>query len=120
MISRALARKLRRILSGIPALVVLAAMSVGCSSSSSPVTGGDNGGSDNPGTSENCGDFSEFRNAYFGDVHVHTSNSFDAYLFGNHMNNPQVAYDFAQGQKIQLNDNSSGHRFVQLRRPLDF
>jgi hypothetical protein len=73
-----------------------------------------------PGQVAECGDYAPTRNAYFGDLHVHTANSFDAYLFGNHMNNPEVAYDFAQGRQIQLNDNTAGQRFVQLRRPLDF
>ena len=27
-------------------------------------------------------DYNELRNAYFGDTHVHTKHSFDAYLFG--------------------------------------
>ncbi|MDP3858364.1 MAG: DUF3604 domain-containing protein [Stagnimonas sp.] len=67
-----------------------------------------------------CGDYSETRNAYFGDLHIHTANSFDAYLFGNHMNDPAVAYDFAQGRRIQLNDNAAGPRSVQLQQPLDF
>ena len=39
------------------------------------------------------------RNAYFGDLHVHTSNSFDAYTFGT-IASPADAYRFAQGEAI--------------------
>ena len=39
------------------------------------------------------------RNAYFGDLHVHTSNSFDAYTFGT-IASPSDAYRFAQGEAI--------------------
>ena len=67
-----------------------------------------------------CGDYSATRNAYFGDLHVHSSYSFDSYLFGNHVNDPEVAYDFAQGARIRLNDSARGERHVQLRQPLDF
>jgi hypothetical protein len=76
--------------------------------------------SESPAQDGYCGDYSEFRNAYFGDLHVHTANSFDAYMFGNHMNDPAVAYDFAQGRRIRLNDSPRGERYVQLRRALDF
>ena len=69
---------------------------------------------------EPCGDFDAHRNAYFGDLHVHTSYSFDSYLFGNQMNDPGVAYDFAEGVRIRLNDNTAGERHIQLQRPLDF
>ena len=53
-----------------------------------------------------CGDHTPYRNAYFGDLHVHTAYSFDAYLFGNHVNDPQIAYDFAKGERIRLNDSA--------------
>jgi hypothetical protein len=40
------------------------------------------------------------RNAYFGDVHVPTSNSFDAYIFGVRAT-PDDAYRFAKGEAIR-------------------
>ncbi|MAT93305.1 MAG: hypothetical protein CME59_11960 [Halioglobus sp.] len=55
------------------------------------------------------------RNAYFGDLHVHTDYSFDAYVFGN-TNTPDDAYRYAKGQPL---DHPSGYQ-VQLQRPLDF
>ena len=55
------------------------------------------------------------KNAYFGDLHIHTSNSFDAYTFGS-LSNPEMAYRYAQGESIP---HPTGYD-IQLRRPLDF
>lgn len=55
------------------------------------------------------------RNAYFGDLHVHTAYSFDAYVFGT-TNTPDDAYRYAMGQAM---DHPSGYT-VQLQRPMDF
>ena len=41
------------------------------------------------------------KEAYFGETHVHTSWSFDAYIFGNHVTSPADAYKYAKGQPIQ-------------------
>ena len=56
------------------------------------------------------------RNAYFGQTHVHTSWSFDAYVFGTTVTGPEEAYQFALGQPIK----HPGGYMVQLKRPLDF
>jgi hypothetical protein len=55
------------------------------------------------------------RNAYFGDLHVHTSWSLDAYSFGNR-NDPRAAYRFGLGEPITI----PGGIKTQLRAPLDF
>lgn len=55
------------------------------------------------------------RNAYFGDLHVHTQLSFDAYLFGTRRT-PDDAYEFAKGAAIE---HASGLK-MQLNKPLDF
>ena len=55
------------------------------------------------------------KNAYFGDLHVHTSNSFDAYTFGT-ITSPSDAYRFAQGEAIP---HPTGYE-IQLKKPLDF
>jgi hypothetical protein len=55
------------------------------------------------------------RNAYFGDLHVHTGYSFDAYVFGN-TTLPDDAYRYAKGYPL---DHPSGYR-IQLQQPLDF
>ena len=41
------------------------------------------------------------RNAYFGDIHVHTTYSFDAYAFGT-VATPDDAYRFAKGKPLSL------------------
>lgn len=55
------------------------------------------------------------RRAYFGDLHVHTKFSFDAYLFGTRRT-PDDAYRFAKGDAIR---HASGFE-MQLKKPLDF
>ncbi|MDP6971924.1 MAG: DUF3604 domain-containing protein, partial [Pseudomonadales bacterium] len=55
------------------------------------------------------------RNAYFGDLHVHTDYSFDAYAFGT-VATPYDAYKYAKGQPIR---HPAGFE-VKLRKPLDF
>ncbi len=55
------------------------------------------------------------RNAYFGDLHVHTGNSFDAYVFGT-VSTPEDAYRYARGRALA---HPSGYE-VQLQQSLDF
>jgi len=55
------------------------------------------------------------RNAYFGDLHVHTANSFDAYSFGATAT-PADAYRYAKGAALK---HPVGFE-VRLQQPLDF
>lgn len=55
------------------------------------------------------------REAFFGDLHVHTSWSTDAYAGGNRVG-PREAYRFARGEAVEL---PSGI-VTQLQTPLDF
>lgn len=55
------------------------------------------------------------RNLYWGDTHVHTMLSFDAYLWGNRMTLSD-AYRFANGEALTLPTGE----VMQLTRPLDF
>lgn len=58
------------------------------------------------------------RNAYFGDLHVHTRWSVDAYgAGGNTLDGPDVAYRYGRGDAITAPD---GRVRGQLRVPLDF
>ena len=54
------------------------------------------------------------RNAYFGETHVHTAYSLDAYLGGTRLT-PSGAYLFAKGESVTVNGEP-----YQRRRPLDF
>lgn len=60
--------------------------------------------------------WSEDRNAYFGDLHVHTYLSFDAYIF-NVRRTPEDAYRFALGQPI---GHAGGYDIRLQGGPLDF
>ena len=67
-----------------------------------------------------CANFNRLRSPYFGDLHVHTRFSADAYIFGTH-GGPREAYRFAQGESITVADDAEQQtRQVRLDRPLDF
>lgn len=54
------------------------------------------------------------RNAYFGETHMHTMFSLDAYI-GDNRQTPDMAYRFAKGEAFDINGTTK-----QLTRPLDF
>jgi hypothetical protein len=56
------------------------------------------------------------RNAYFGDLHVHTKLSFDAYIF-NVRATPDDAYRYAKGESIH---HAAGYDVRLTDAPLDF
>ncbi len=64
---------------------------------------------------EKTSTYSETKNAYFGDLHIHTSWSFDAFIY-NVRTTPDDAYNYGKGLAI---DHVSG-KPIQLGRPLDF
>jgi hypothetical protein len=69
-----------------------------------------------------CAHYEPLRRPFFGDTHVHTTYSFDAWGQGTR-NAPRDAYRFAKGEPLGIQPyDSAGRplRTVQLRRPLDF
>ena len=69
---------------------------------------------------EPCEDFDPLRRAMFGDLHVHTSYSFDSYI-SSQRNDPSDAYRYAKGEPITLPDEDGEQNVVaQIQRPLDF
>lgn len=62
------------------------------------------------------------KQAFFGDLHIHTKLSFDAYFF-NSINGPREAYQFAKGENAFLpsgEDPDTPMRQINIGRPLDF
>lgn len=55
------------------------------------------------------------KDAWFGELHIHTRNSFDSFIFGNPIG-PDDAYRFSQGEPVKF----YGGQMRQLDRPLDF
>ena len=117
------ARTGRRAIFGV--VVLVAGAFVGC--------GGSNGPSAPPPTKaafpvpwqrtetrEPCTDFHPLRAPFFGDLHVHTRVSADAYIFGTKVG-PRDAYAFARGATIAVSDlNEQPTRSATIERPLDF
>ena len=65
---------------------------------------------------QNKVEINPLKNAYFGDLHIHTKNSFDAFIFGTRAT-PDDAYRFAKGATIE---NGAGAEISLNGPPLDF
>jgi len=71
---------------------------------------------------EPCADHNPERNLYWGDLHVHSSYSFDAWIDDVRVD-PARAYRFAAGEAVALppfDEAGEGTRTLALDRPLDF
>lgn len=67
-----------------------------------------------------CADRSATRNLYWGDLHVHTAYSFDAWGVGASRHTPADAYAYARGEAVDLPYPSRLEAELQLPTPLDF
>jgi hypothetical protein len=69
---------------------------------------------------EPCDSVTPERRPLFGDLHVHTSYSFDSYV-SSQRNDPWAAYRYARGEPITLPDADANQVIrAQIQRPLDF
>ena len=76
-----------------------------------------------PAFAGECPDADRLKKTFFGDLHVHSSYSLDAYLAGTR-NDPESAYEFAKKQRkvglTPVDENGDPTRFLEIDRPLDF
>ena len=71
---------------------------------------------------ELCDRRSQYRHLYWGDLHAHTTLSYDAYVWKT-TTTPAQAYEFAKSGELALvppDSDASDIRYVRLSRPLDF
>jgi hypothetical protein len=71
---------------------------------------------------EPCDDYDALRRPFFGDTHVHTTLSFDAWGQGTR-GRPRDAYRYAKGETVGLqpyDEKGNPGTWARLRRPLDF
>ncbi len=73
-------------------------------------------------TREDCAHHQPLRQPFFGDTHVHTVFSLDAWAQGTR-NTPRDAYRFVRGEAVGIQPHDAegaATRTLRLRRPLDF
>ncbi|MCZ6672033.1 MAG: DUF3604 domain-containing protein, partial [Verrucomicrobia bacterium] len=98
----------------VASLIALLGIPAGCGPTPPPSGEADAAG--NVATpAEDLPEANPLRNAYFGDLHVHTKYSYDAFVFGTTAG-PDDAYRYAQGESLT---HPAGFE-MQLRQPLDF
>jgi hypothetical protein len=69
-----------------------------------------------------CANHTPLRQALFGDLHVHTAISMDAWIMGTRLR-PDDAYRFARGEEVRvapMDAEGHGTRAIRQERPLDF
>jgi hypothetical protein len=75
-----------------------------------------------PAAPSRCAHYTEERQVFWGDLHVHTGISMDAWMFGTRPR-PADAYRFARGEAIGTGPRDEAGSFARetkLERPLDF
>ena len=102
-------------------IVSVGLLALGCEGARAPA------GREAPGrvaesAARSCADRAPYRQAFYGDLHVHTLLSHDAWAFDTRTT-PEQAYRFARGEALYLaplDAEGRGTRRIQLERPLDF
>jgi hypothetical protein len=97
-------------------LLVLAAFAVATSSGARSDPPTQNAQRETQAAATRTPGFNRDRNAYFGDLHVHTRFSFDAYIF-NVRATPDDAYNYAKGESVR---HAGGYDVRLTDAPLDF
>ncbi len=62
------------------------------------------------------GETNKNREAFYGETHLHTSWSFDAFIFGDTKSTPEDAYNYAKGKPLR---HALGY-MMQIKQPLDW
>jgi hypothetical protein len=97
-----------------PVVIFCTSLLAACSEPDEPIPGGEVSYTEQRAP---CGERDPLRRLYWGDLHVHTKSSWDAYAYGLTVS-PDQAYAFGRGGKLNL--PPAGSRQVMLDRPLDF
>src|SRR6516165_1547733 len=106
---------MKRISAALAALFLVAVLFlISCEKSKAPEQA-QQGGNTAPAAEERV-EKNPDRNAYFGEEHIHTSWSVDAWLMGNRLTGPDDAYKYAQGQTIK---HPMGYD-IKIETPMDF
>ena len=86
----------------------------------SGIIGGDTIAFERTEEREACTVSEPLRQPFFGDLHVHSSYSFDSYI-SSQRNDPWDAYRYAKGEALLLPDEDGNPTVeAQIQRPLDF
>jgi len=75
-------------------------LQAGCKTSQAAATGSNPSGSSSQPSSQPAAAPNPLRNAYFGDLHLHTSYSMDAFAFGTRTT-PEDSFKFAMGEPVE-------------------
>ena len=111
-----------RLMSALFMTTVLAACSDQSSGPQSSLMTADSGQTESPAQMISCDNSDQNRQALFGDLHIHTSYSFDAAANSTGAT-PEDAHRYARGEEIPIfpiNDKGVAVGRTKLDRPLDF
>src|SRR5215472_6476293 len=89
---------MKRIVAVLSAMFLCVVTLTSCNKSQAPQQAQQGGG---PTPAEERVEKNPDRNAYFGEEHIHTSWSLDAWVMGNRITGPDEAVKYAQGQTIK-------------------